>query len=636
MTMHERVNILLVDDQPAKLLSYEVILRELDETLLTANSAQEAFAHLLKSDVAVVLVDVCMPDLDGFELARMIREHPRFQKTAIIFISAVLLTHLDFMRGYESGAVDYVPVPVVPEILRAKVKVFAELYRKTRQLERLNHELEERVAERTAELERSAAELRRSEERLRLAFDAAQMGWWDYDIEADRVTWSPSLVRIMGFSPETFGARLEGALAHIHPEDRDRFLALVQQGIAGESSGCELRFIRPDGSVRWSLAAGQVIRSAGGRPLHFAGVDLDITARKQAEERQRTLVHELDHRAKNLLAVVQSVLHLSHGDSVPSFIAAVDGRIKALSRAHSLLSESRWQGVDLRRIIEEEIAPFVSTERRQVATLGPALSLRPDTGQSLALALHELVTNAVKYGALSTPRGRVSLSWDLEPDGLVLHWSETGGPATVQPARQGFGTKAIVASVERQLGGRVSFDWRPEGLHCCLAVPRSSVRAPHRSEDGEPRPEPAQAPQPLTIGGRRILVVEDEALVAILVHDVLDALGFTVVGPVATMAQALALAKADPIDAAILDVNLGGEPIYPVADALTARGIPFVFVTGYNTDAIDRRYGHVAALEKPIEPDILRSLFVERRDEPGLPAGIAAAARPPRHVAAGR
>ena len=114
MTMHERVNILLVDDQPAKLLSYEVILRELDETLLTANSAQEAFAHLLKSDVAVVLVDVCMPDLDGFELARMIREHPRFQKTAIIFISAVLLTHLDFMRGYESGAVDYVPVRWCP------------------------------------------------------------------------------------------------------------------------------------------------------------------------------------------------------------------------------------------------------------------------------------------------------------------------------------------------------------------------------------------------------------------------------------------------------------------------------------------------------------------------------------------
>jgi signal transduction histidine kinase len=170
----EPVNILLVDDQPAKLLSYEVILRELGENLIKAGSAREALEHLLKTDVAVVLVDVCMPELDGFELASIIREHPRYQKTAIIFVSGVHLTELDRLKGYEVGAVDYVPVPVVPEILRAKVSVFAELYRKTRQLERLNHELERRVAERTAELEASTARLQESEERLRLALDVAQ------------------------------------------------------------------------------------------------------------------------------------------------------------------------------------------------------------------------------------------------------------------------------------------------------------------------------------------------------------------------------------------------------------------------------------------------------------------------------
>ena len=146
MQPNDRVNILLVDDQPAKLLSYEVILRELGENLLKATSGREALEHLLKTEIAVVLVDVCMPELDGFELAAMIRDHPRFQKTAIIFISAIHLTDIDRLRGYEMGAVDYVPVPVIPEVLRAKVKVFAELYRKTRQLERLNAELEERVA----------------------------------------------------------------------------------------------------------------------------------------------------------------------------------------------------------------------------------------------------------------------------------------------------------------------------------------------------------------------------------------------------------------------------------------------------------------------------------------------------------
>ena len=168
MSPSGKVNILLVDDQPSKLLSYEVILAELGENLIKADSANEAFEQLLRNEIAVVLIDVCMPDLDGFELAKMIREHPRFQKTALIFVSAVLMTDFDLLRGYQVGAVDYVPVPVVPELLRAKVRVFAELYRKTRQLEILNSELERRVEERTAELARANEELeRRVEERTR-------------------------------------------------------------------------------------------------------------------------------------------------------------------------------------------------------------------------------------------------------------------------------------------------------------------------------------------------------------------------------------------------------------------------------------------------------------------------------------
>src|SRR6266851_5497784 len=168
MSAADQINILLVDDQPAKLLSYEVILQELGENLIKAGSAREALEQILKNDIAVILIDVIMPDLDGFELAGMIRGHPRFQTTAIIFVSAVAMTDLDRLKGYECGAVDYVPVPVVPEVLRAKVRIFAELYRKTRQLEKLNAELEHRVAERTMELARANAELeQRVEERTR-------------------------------------------------------------------------------------------------------------------------------------------------------------------------------------------------------------------------------------------------------------------------------------------------------------------------------------------------------------------------------------------------------------------------------------------------------------------------------------
>src|ERR1700731_1356062 len=168
MSPSDKVNILLVDDQQAKLLSHEVVLAGMGENLLKASSAREAFECLLKNEVALILIDVCMPDLDGFELATMIREHPRFQSTAIIFISAVMMAHIDQLRGYNAGGVDYVPVPVVPELLRAKVKVFVELYRKTRQLEQFNADLERRVEERTAELRKFNEELEhRIEERTR-------------------------------------------------------------------------------------------------------------------------------------------------------------------------------------------------------------------------------------------------------------------------------------------------------------------------------------------------------------------------------------------------------------------------------------------------------------------------------------
>ena len=470
MSGKDRVNILLVDDQPAKLLSYEAVLSELDENLLKAHSAQQAFEHLLKTDVAVVLVDVCMPDLDGFELARMIREHPRFQRTAIIFISAVLFTELDFLRGYESGAVDYVPVPVVPEILRAKVRIFSELYRKTRALENLNHELEDRVLERTSALHSSTAELRRSEERLRLALEAAQMGWWDYDFTHDKVNWSPNLVRMMGFDPSVFGSTLDGLLKQIHAEDREKFLVVLRK-LDGNSRSCEVRFVRSDGSLRWSLISGQVIENTERQPMHFTGVDLDITARKRIEARQELLLSELDHRARNLLAVVQSVLHLSRANSVEELIGAVDGRITALSNAHSLLSESRWQGVDLTRLVQQEVAAFSAPPNQQIVAAGPPVVLDPAAAQSIALALHELATNAVKHGALSVTHGLVNLTWELGKDELRIQWIETGGPPVAPPTQQGFGTKVIASSIEHQLTGRFTAEWRRDGLACVLNIP---------------------------------------------------------------------------------------------------------------------------------------------------------------------
>jgi CheY-like chemotaxis protein len=167
-TESERTNILIVDDQPAKLLSFEVVLKDIGATLIKATSACEAFECLLKSDVALILIDVCMPEIDGFELASLIREHPRFQRIAIIFVSALMHADLQRLRGYALGALDYIPVPIEPELLRAKVRVFIELHQKTRQLESLNAELERKVAQRAAELRRRNQDLEKKiEERTR-------------------------------------------------------------------------------------------------------------------------------------------------------------------------------------------------------------------------------------------------------------------------------------------------------------------------------------------------------------------------------------------------------------------------------------------------------------------------------------
>src|SRR5262245_50360955 len=211
-----KVNILLIDDQPAKLLSYEVILAELGENLIKANTPHEALGVLLKTeDIAVVLIDVVMPGVDGFQLAAMIREHPRFQKLAIIFVSAVQVAETDYLRGYEIGAVDYMTVPIVPEVLRAKVRVFVDLYRKTRLLESLNAELEARVAARTAELAAQTERLRRSEERRSIALSAGDMGSWEIDVASGHIEWDDGPYRIFDVDRASFKPTMDGIDAMI-------------------------------------------------------------------------------------------------------------------------------------------------------------------------------------------------------------------------------------------------------------------------------------------------------------------------------------------------------------------------------------------------------------------------------------
>ena len=608
--MIDKVNVLLVDDQPDKLLSYEVILGELGENLVKAASARDALQFLLKNDVAVVLIDVCMPELDGFQLAAMIREHPRFRKTAIIFISAIHLTEVDRLRGYEMGAVDYVPVPVVPEVLRAKVRIFAELFRKTRELERLNLKLERRVVERTAELEASNMQLKQSEQGRTIALAAGQMGSWGWDLTTKKWRWDEGQHRIFGVDQQNFKITVENIRALVHSEDWISLTEVAREMSKGaRTQQIEFRVVRPNGEVRWCIGTAAASVDEKGKLARINGVTIDITDRKEADERQVLLAREVDHRARNTLAVIQSIIRLTRAKSVDDYVHAVEGRIKALARAHTLLSDSRWRGADLATLVAEELAPYRAGDKIRCG--GPDVSLQPATAQGLALALHELATNAAKHGALSSPAGKVTLEWELESEALTMRWSEAGGPTVAEPSSHSFGLKVIAASIEQQLGGKAAFEWAPAGLQCQIMIPRSELAK-------------SRVFSPLLVanGGRgavvgamhcgksRVLLVEDEALVAMMIQETLHEFGYQVVGPLNTASEALAAAREGHFDAAVLDINLGDGLVYTVAEILGVRGVPFVFVTGYDADSVDPRFSEVPILQKPIERDMLQKIFM--------------------------
>ena len=609
---NDKVNILLVDDQPSKLLTYEVILRELGDNLIKAASGKEALEHLLRNEIAVVLMDVCMPELDGFQLASMIREHPRFKKIAMIFISAIHLAEIDHLRGYEMGAVDYVPVPVVPEVLRAKVRVFADLYRKNRQLERLNAELERRVAERTTDLERSTGRLLESEQRRSLALAAGRMGSWDWDLTSGEIVWDEGQHAIYGVTPGHFAVTPEHFKVLIVADDWERLQSGMESLLReGRSHQAEFRVRRPTGEIRWCASTAAASLDAAGKVIRISGVTMDITERKQAEERQALLAREVDHRAKNAMAIVQSIVKLTKATSISEYVTVVEGRIKALSRVHAILSDARWQGAELTRLIEEELAPYRSGSTDRIRMGGPSLLLDPTTAQTLALALHELATNGAKYGALSQASGMLDLSWKVEPDAIVMNWRESGGPQVRPPSKLGFGTRIVINSIERQLGGKAVFEWRPEGLLCVLHVPRSEAAGAQAKSAGNLSGRKSTPSLP----GHRIMIVEDEALVAMVLEDQLADLGLSIVATCPTVSEAIAAIDEKAPDSAILDVNLGGQFVYPVADRLLERGIPFIFVTGYGPESVDRRYSSVRVLEKPVERQALEQIFTKAPEE---------------------
>ena len=335
-------------------------------------------------------------------------------------------------------------------------------------------------------LKAAEAALQAGEARLRLAQEVAGIGTWEWDPESDCFLWSPEHSALFGsMAGAAAPLTLEAFLGLVHPDDRAAVRAGAWRALESGEYEAEFRILRPgrDGGeeTRWLLGRGRRMPGPAGRVGPILGVHMDFTARKEAEERQSLLMREVDHRAKNALAVVQAVLRLTKADNAQDFGRAIEGRVAALARAQTLLTESRWMGADLDAMLHGELDPFLGNSGSTRVTFdGPGLTVAPMAAQPLSMTLHELATNAAKYGSLSKPGGAIDLRWSIDQlnDRLRLRWAETGGPRIdAPPTGRGFGSRVIRTTIHDQLGGEVAFEWQPDGLVCLMELPLGRVLA---------------------------------------------------------------------------------------------------------------------------------------------------------------
>jgi PAS domain S-box-containing protein len=294
-------------------------------------------------------------------------------------------------------------------------------------------------------------------------------------------TWNTAAERLFGYLAEEIVGKSVTTL--IPPERENEEPAILERLARGERiDHYETVRRRKDGTLIDVSLTVSPVRDRAGKIIGASKIVRDIAERKRKETQIALLMREVDHRSKNLLALVQAVVHLSKGDTPEAIKASIAGRVQALSNAHSLLAQSRWEGAELDRLVKEELAPYLKDGDSQARVCGPHLMLEPDTGQSIAVVLHELATNAVKYGALSVSTGNVRVEWSQAANNrLAIRWTETGGPPVKAPSRQGFGTRVIDQMIRSQLKGEIRFDWRRDGLACEIGIPREALAATHRA-----------------------------------------------------------------------------------------------------------------------------------------------------------
>jgi PAS domain S-box-containing protein len=432
------VNILIVDDDPRNLTLLEAILDDPAYRLVRAESAEQALGALLADKFALLIIDIRMPGMSGLELAQVIKARKNTTNVPIIFLTAYLDDDQQIIEGYETGAVDYVAKPLNPAILRSKVRIFAQLYRRQRNLEEVNRFL--------------AAVVESSDDAI-----------VSKDLNGIIATFNRGAERLFGYQAEEVVGKPVTIL--IPPDRQHEQLEILARLRRGEGIECETVRLRKDGTLVDISLTVSPLKDDRGEIIGASKIARDITERKRNDERIAVLAREAEHRTRNILASVQATVNLSHSDTVKGLKQTIEGRIQALANVHSLFVKSRWDGAELSSIVNQELAPYLGEDKTRAQIDGPHVLLGTNQAHAMAITLHELATNAAKYGPLSVPEGHLCVRWSSAADGqLTLYWTESGGPPTKNPAREGFGMSIIKRMIEEE--GEIHLDWRAEGLAC--------------------------------------------------------------------------------------------------------------------------------------------------------------------------
>jgi PAS domain S-box-containing protein len=427
-------------------------------------------------------------------------------------------------------------------------------------------------------------------------------------LEGRVTSWNAGATRLFGYAPEEMiGQSITRIIPpELHAEE-DRILAQLRRG--QHIDHYETVRVAKDGRrIDVSLCVSP-LRDKTGKVIGASKIARDITERKQAETLQRLLVQELNHRVKNTLATIQAIANQSmrRARSPAEFVKGFSGRVQALARTHDLLTQTRLQGAEIMDLVRDQVLLGGADDRR-VEIAGPTLMLDAQAAMNLALVVHELATNARKYGALSNSDGRLSVTWETRTNQerqLVLEWGETGGRGIAVPRERGFGTTLIEQTLKAS-GGTASVRYGAEGMSGTFTLPLPDQVRPRlglavTASTADAATLLRRLDDKQSLAGKRVIVIEDEPLVAMDLESCLAAAGCDVVGTAGTVREAKTLCAEAQCDAALIDVNLAGQPVDELAAALTARNIPFAFVTGYGREALPQGFRDALMVAKPFD-----------------------------------